>query len=350
MDNLNMDNSSTINNSSNMNNLLHPNTLSLQPQYKASEITTELFTLINTIDSISNKLTTEEYLTLSNSVANIYKFNLENKYINWSNLEESYRRNNPFYFINEYTNINDIYDKIIISISNGFNINYIHSFGYTALLFACQCGYLNIVKLLLSNGANILHQNAFNESALLISCKNNYINVASYIITYICDNIETNSIIDMFDKLGNTALTYACIYNYMPIIELLLQHNANVNIQNKLGYTALFYVVKNKNFYFLTKLLDKINNIDVVNHNNESVLLYALNLYLFAIDTERVIFKRIITIILNKHPNLFLYDKAGSSSISLIKNMNLIDIIPNYYYETSLISNSNIISQTCGIF
>lgn len=322
---------------------------SIQPQYKANEISTELFTLINAIDSISNKLTTEEYLTLSNSVAKIYKFNLENKYINWSNVEEPYIRNNPYYFINEYTNIDNIYDKIIISISNGFNINYVHSFGYTALLFACQCGYLKIVELLLFNGAIISHQNSFNESALLIACKNNYIHVVSYLVTYI-NGHNTNSIIDMFDKLGNTALTYACIYNYTPIIEVLLQNNANVNIQNKLGYTALFYIVKNKNQRFLNELLDKIDNIDVVNHNNESVLLYALNLYLFATEGERVIFKQIISVILNKHPNLFLYDKVGNSSISLIKNMNLIDIIPSYYYEESLISNSNIISQTCSIF
>ena len=72
---------------------------------------------------------------------------------------------------------------------------------------ACRRGHLDVVKVLLANNANV----------------------------------------DKFDIIGNTALHYACILNYLQIVEVLLKAKANPFLKNTKGQTPLDVTSKKNN-------------------------------------------------------------------------------------------------------
>ncbi|ORX73410.1 ankyrin [Anaeromyces robustus] len=101
---------------------------------------------------------------------------------------------------------------------------------------------------------------AFRNSDILIrALQNKNKSAAKWLLTM---NVNTN----VRDKLGRTALMYACSYwEFESITEKLVKENPNsINITDEDGNTALYHAVKIKNIF--DKLV--VNKIDI-NHRNK---------------------------------------------------------------------------------
>ncbi|XP_065343666.1 uncharacterized protein LOC135941846 [Cloeon dipterum] len=138
--------------------------------------------------------------------------------------------------------------------------------GWTALHYAILTNNKDLVQMLLESGAEIDSKTKRGETALhlaaykgsteltikLIQCGADVNSKNNHGLT--CLNIATvNRNLDLLEVLlknkadvnneyklfGNTPLHHAALENYPEILEMLVNHGADVNLQNKNGWTAL---------------------------------------------------------------------------------------------------------------
>jgi len=72
----------------------------------------------------------------------------------------------------------------------------------------------------------------------------------------ILQNPDYKGIINVKDKEGRTALHYACDRENTELVQLLLEHNADVNLEDEEGETALHYACLVGNLNIVKKLLE----------------------------------------------------------------------------------------------
>ena len=155
----------------------------------------------------------------------------------------------------------------------------------TALMFAAEEGYDEIIRFLLSRGANLnfsnenisataLHLSINHYSAVctLVECGANLTSKSAngmniLILASVLGKCEVVKYllgkeilsIDDQDSLGSTALIHAVRESHYDIVELLLENGANVDIQSIVeGYTAVHHAITNGDFE-ITSLLLKHN-------------------------------------------------------------------------------------------
>jgi ankyrin repeat protein len=132
-------------------------------------------------------------------------------------------------------------------LQNGVELNNLYN-GYSFLFWAFNFlneeeneshkrDYYDIIILLLLYGADINkkmdYDTYFEVSLLIIFTIKNKISFVRFLLEQ--PNIDINS----KSLEGNTALMYAARYNRPTILNLLLEHGANIYIQNVYGQTAL---------------------------------------------------------------------------------------------------------------
>lgn len=135
-------------------------------------------------------------------------------------------------------------------IQNGINLNVLYN-GYT-MLFWCfyfldeteneldKRDYYDIIRLLLINGADINQKMIYEThylyvTLLMIFTIKNKIRFVEFLLNQ--DNININET----DLIGRTALMYAVKSNRPTILNLLLEHDANIYIKDKNGTDALYH-------------------------------------------------------------------------------------------------------------
>jgi len=150
----------------------------------------------------------------------------------------------------------------------------------TPLYAAARNGHLAVVKLLCEHQAAIQHIGPESLSAIHAAAYNRHADVATYLCTLphcdidiatprgktalllACDNspsahknlpvikvlLQSASVnIDYADTDGNTALHIAAEKGTREMLELLIQHKANVNVRNKRNWTPLHFLAERSN-------------------------------------------------------------------------------------------------------
>lgn len=121
------------------------------------------------------------------------------------------------------------------------NVNFQDENGLTALYWASENGFFDIVQVLLSAGANPNIRTNQGNTALMAASSMDYIDVIQSLLQAGVDSNLTNND-------GDTALMEAAKYDSLQSIQALLDANltekTNPNIQNKEGITALMYAAK----------------------------------------------------------------------------------------------------------
>ena len=114
-------------------------------------------------------------------------------------------------------------DKIKILLENDINIDTNHKdkLGKTALMYAAEFGYDEIVKILLRFGADINCKDNVGKTALMYAYEFGHYNIVIIFLGY---GVDVNCI----DNYKNTALSYA-LNTHDNIVKILIKHNANVN-------------------------------------------------------------------------------------------------------------------------
>lgn len=118
------------------------------------------------------------------------------------------------------------YDIAKYLIENNANINHRTYNGTTPLIYASLYGYKKIVKLLLDNGALVSNENDDKMSALICAAMYGRNEIVSMLLDVSASNI------DAMDKDGKTALMYAAENGHLDVVNLLINHGANIGVES----------------------------------------------------------------------------------------------------------------------
>eukprot|EP00607_Mallomonas_marina_P008681 CAMPEP_0182423052 /NCGR_PEP_ID=MMETSP1167-20130531/8951_1 /TAXON_ID=2988 /ORGANISM="Mallomonas Sp, Strain CCMP3275" /LENGTH=428 /DNA_ID=CAMNT_0024601669 /DNA_START=1 /DNA_END=1287 /DNA_ORIENTATION=+ len=138
-------------------------------------------------------------------------------------------------------------------LKEGADVHYTDESGYTAFMYACQCGEAEIAEMLVqSTGDLSLISHEEGKKAFLIAKQNkNPLIIALFTSLMMVDCAGEGNMpellrllhdgvnIDFKDEKGDTALHKAAVSGHVAIIRLLLQEKANYHLQNNEGLTAL---------------------------------------------------------------------------------------------------------------
>ncbi len=162
-------------------------------------------------------------------------------------------------------------------LANSADVNAINEYGQTALHWAADKGFTDIVQLLLENGANANAVGFCHQTPLHDAARRGYIDIARLLL-------ENNANIDAVDNCENTPLAWAekdsqietmqflldhgtnidvvntvlgeaARNNHIEAVKLLLANGADVNAQSKYGHTALHHAARSEKRIAIAQLL-----------------------------------------------------------------------------------------------
>jgi len=132
----------------------------------------------------------------------------------------------------------------------------------TALMFAAERGFLDILKTLAAAGANVNHQNRYGFTALHAAVSNNHPEIAKFLL-------EHGAEVDAVDQQGQTALYFAAERGHLELARMLVAKGADVNRKAKKNWPPL-YAATTSNSLEVAKFL--IENGAQVNIKTETGL------------------------------------------------------------------------------
>ena len=123
--------------------------------------------------------------------------------------------------------------QVRAALAKGAQINATDSQGTTALMFAAQRGFVQIVDLLIAAGADLdLHRRQYGTTALMFAAAANRIDV--------CDRLLANGAdLDAINEDGSNALMGAALVGAKEIVALAIAAGANVRQIDRDGDNAL---------------------------------------------------------------------------------------------------------------
>lgn len=179
---------------------------------------------------------------------------------------------------------------VLYLLGKGANVNATADNGISALMYASQSGYLQVVKTLVANGANINYFPEGELSSISAAITNNHYYIVEYLLYKGADK-------NINDSKNISPLIYASAYGYYDIVELLLQYRADINKVDVYGNSALMMSVLYNHPDVSELLLQNGAKPDVadnylftpflyVSQNDENNLIELLNSYKSNIYTE----------------------------------------------------------------
>ena len=179
-----------------------------------------------------------------------------------------YLKNNEFDKFKNYFHTNKHVDVNIRDDSGNYLITY-----------AIIKNNIEIIKLLLDNECRIDIFDQEERSLLYLPIKYDYINIINLLLEYDKHSIGI-SILDIKDKYDNIPLHYAIFFNNSNIVQILLVAGSDVNITDDNGNNALHLAVYNKNYDICKLIINKDININAKTIIGENALHIACNFQL----------------------------------------------------------------------
>lgn len=115
----------------------------------------------------------------------------------------------------------------------GASINDKGSNGWSAATIAGAKGFDEFLLWLVEVGALMDAPDVYRFTPLLRAVDNQHLSTAKLLLE------QTSANVDHKDESGSSALHYAIANRHVPMIQLLLSHNANVDLQNSRGISPL---------------------------------------------------------------------------------------------------------------
>jgi len=161
-------------------------------------------------------------------------------------------------------------DIVELLLKNGAAVNALDNKDVSALMLAAGLGHLNIVQLLLNNwGAELNLQDINGNSALSLAAhhpageNSNFPAIVELLINH---GAQVNNL----DNSNTTPLIRAASKRNTEIVRILLENGAQVNHQNKYGDPALTFAVDNQDIDTIRLLLSYGANVDLENQECQS--------------------------------------------------------------------------------
>ena len=155
------------------------------------------------------------------------------------------------------------------------------SAGYTALMFACDKGHTKTVELLLNNHANVNQVTSRGASALMMASENGHLETVILLL-------ERQANVSQAMMNGASPLMAACLGGHVEVARLLIDRGAEVNratndnrtyfeARINIGMTALMFACKRRveGVSLLNLLLDHQANVNQVDSRGDTALMWA---------------------------------------------------------------------------
>ena len=143
-------------------------------------------------------------------------------------------------------------DIVQHALDAGMDVDQVDEGGRTALLLAAFDGHLQVVNLLIQRGANVNHRDAVGRTALMYASTGPSPEVVRQLLSAGADpNLADNS-------EGFTALMFAAAEGQLGVVEVLLEHNADISLRDVDGDTALGFATQNGH----RAIVDRLKRVD----------------------------------------------------------------------------------------
>jgi ankyrin repeat protein len=166
-------------------------------------------------------------------------------------------------------------ERYKLLIENGYNVNgvktkYYH--GQTPLMWACFCGKLDAVKILVEAGADV-NQKEKNGETAIISAMQSGPDDHPEIVEYLLDH---GAVPDSSSQFGHTVLLYAVEGGHLSIIKKLIEKGANIEQTDKYSrQTPLISAAYKEKTDVVKLLLESGANIHAVDSRGNTAFLHA---------------------------------------------------------------------------
>ena len=143
---------------------------------------------------------------------------------------------------------------------------------------------LEMISLLLGLGlVDINFVDADGNTPLMIATTQNYIEIVKMLI-----NNDANR--DLTNNYGVTALIFAAFFDYMDLVKFLVESGVNLDLTNKDGRSALIIATNKKYNNVARFLVESGANLDLTDKNNKTALDYVDDeeLKKFILDTSAI--------------------------------------------------------------
>lgn len=133
---------------------------------------------------------------------------------------------------------------VVDLLSEGADVNALGMYsGWTPLILAARKGETELVNFLLSQGADVNEKSSVrNRTAIMEAVRNRSVESVKALLT-------ANPDVDAVDWEGYTVLMFAAISGQSEMVDVLLEHGADVNVKNKVGSSALMMASGYPNVY-----------------------------------------------------------------------------------------------------
>lgn len=165
-------------------------------------------------------------------------------------------------------------------ILNEQNVNDKTGKGITALMYAVDKEFVEIVDILISNNADVnMKANKGNTALMFASQKDDLDKDANENNQQIFDKlIKAGADVNLQNDKGKTALMYAVEYNNSTFVDRLIKAGADVNIKDKKGKNAKDYLRERRlNKMVVSKISEMLNpkiknDMEVINNNENKTI------------------------------------------------------------------------------
>lgn len=153
-------------------------------------------------------------------------------------------------------NIGDL-DKVEAELKKGTPVNLPEEVKQsTALMFAAERGFSEIVGRLVAGGANVKHKNKYGFTALHAAVSGGHAGVAKYLL-------NNGAEIDAQDNLGQTPLYFAAERGSLEAARVLVENGADVDKKSQKSWSPLYAATSSNSLDMVRLLIDhgaKVNN------------------------------------------------------------------------------------------
>ena len=156
----------------------------------------------------------------------------------------------------------DVVEKLV---EEGADINFFYKRRETALVYASYVRNKNIVKYLIDKGADVNIASGNNgTTALITACEQGYLDIVEMLI-------DAKADVNKADRYGKTPLMRALAYEQLEVIPKLIELGADPLMKDELGRTALEYAKDTNTRKLIIDAVKKrsTNDKSVINELNE---------------------------------------------------------------------------------
>lgn len=207
--------------------------------------------------------------------------------------------------------------KVRNILSNGSykDKDYRDSAGRTALHWASEYGYLNIINLLLDSSWDVNLQDAKGQTPLHIACDHHNEVVSNCLISAGCD-------ITIRDVTGNTPLHRAVHANLEGIVSRLCDLGADVHAINNNCWTVLHEAIRVGNRYVVRKIITMGADVNAITEYRATPFSTALFYYRIAQRNSYISLESIGKMLIDAGCRLSQFDGQWSPLLSTISICN----------------------------